>query len=551
MSDSRFRQWSQFACIILMCTSPAAAQSNIRLVDVTSETGISFAHQDGSSGKRYIVENISAGVAIFDYDGDGLLDIYFLNGGLLKDTQADEPPRNALYKNLGEFKFEDVTDQAGVGDSGHSLGVVAADYDNDGDLDLYVTNFGPNVLYQNNGDGTFTEKTREAGLLDGDKVGAGAAFLDIDNDGDLDLYVSSYVQFTYKNHRVRTRKGVPSYAGPLEYAPEVDSLYRNNGDGTFTDITAESGIGDYPGSGMGILATDHDNDGDIDIFVGNDVKENFLFDNDGAGKFEEVALIRGLALDFGGIPQGSMGVACGDYDNDGLLDIHVTTAQNEVSTLYKNTGDGMFADVTRESGAGAGTKLDVAWGNAFIDFDNDGDRDLFLAMGHFDDNAELRDATLTYKTPNILLLNDGKGHFTNVSKTSGSGLSVTESSRGAAFDDLDNDGDIDVVVLNSRSTPTILRNDSETDHHWVQVQLKRSNGNVDAPGARVRVFSGDLTLVDEVRSGTGYQSHCGTRLHFGLGQESSVQRIEVQWPGGKKQTLTNPAADQLHVIDEE
>ncbi len=552
--QSRFKKLTLVLALALG-GSPVAdtsAQSPIQLRDVTQETGIEFQHNDGSSGQRYIVENICAGLAIFDYDGDGLSDIYFLNGGALKGAKFETPPKNRLYRNLGDWKFADVTEKAGVGDTGHSLGVAVADYDNDGDLDIYVSNYGPNVLYRNNGDGTFTDAAAEAGVQDGNKVGSGACFLDMDGDGDLDLFVSSYVQFDYANHRIKTRAGIPSYPGPLEFTPEVDTLYRNNGDGTFADVSKEAGIAAYPGTGMGVVACDFDNDGDMDIFVGNDVMQNFLFQNDGTGKFEENSLLCGVALDLGGTPQGSMGVACSDYDNDGLFDFHVTTAAKEYSTLYRNTGDGLLEDVTRPSGGGLGTLPHVAWGNSFVDFDNDGDRDLFIACGHFDDNAELRDNTTAHKVRNILLMQED-GKFVDVSAKSGDGLTPQFSSRGAAFGDLDNDGDLDGVIVNSRSKPTLLRNESAGGNHWIQVRLvgKRGTRDLEGVGARVRVVAGDLTQVDEVHSGRGYQSHYGARLHFGLGSRTHVDRIEVTWMGGAKQTIEAPQVDQLVEIKEE
>jgi hypothetical protein len=412
------------AAILLGTTSVCCSQTTtpFTLHDVTDQTGIAFRHTDGHSGQRYIVENVCSGLAIFDYDGDGLEDIYFLNGGMLKGTNTDPPPRNVLYRNLGDWKFQDVTESAGVGDTGHSLGVAAADYDNDGDIDLYLNNFGPNVLYRNEGNGHFVDATAEAGLANGDRVGSGVCFLDIDQDGLLDLFVSSYVQFSYAGHKPRSRAGIASYPGPLEYAPEGDRLYRNDGDGSFSDITEASGIGDSKGKGMGVVCCDCDNDGDTDIFVGNDVMENFLFVNDGKGQFSEDGLFNGVAVNYGGTQQGSMGVACADYDNDGDFDFHVTTAAQELSTLYRNFGDGTFDDRTRETGAGSGTKPHVAWGNEFVDFDNDGYRDLFIACGHFDDNAERRDDTTAYRVRNVVLMNDNGKRFVDVSATSGSGM---------------------------------------------------------------------------------------------------------------------------------
>jgi len=340
------------------------------------------------------------------------------------------------------------------------------------------------------------------------------------------------------------------YASPTEYKPDPDTLYRNNGDGTFTDVSTESGIGIHAGPGMGTVCGDFDNDGDTDIFVGNDVAANFLYENDGAGKFREVGLVAGVAYDVSGREHGSMGADCGDYNNDGRLDLHVTSYQGELATLFKNSGEGLFEDVTRMIGAGTGSFAYVTWGNGLVDFDNDGDRDLFIACGHIEDSVEKYDDTTAYHVRNIVLMNDGKGKFVNVSDQCGDGLAVKLSSRGAGFDDLDNDGDVDVVILNSRRRPSILRNDSLNDHHWVQIRLRGTKTNRDGVGARVKVVAGDLVQIDEVHSGRGYQSHYGTRLHFGLGKRDRVDRIEVRWIGGGVDVLKDVPVDRLVSITE-
>ncbi|OHB80208.1 MAG: hypothetical protein A2V98_02290, partial [Planctomycetes bacterium RBG_16_64_12] len=505
---------------------------------------------DGSSGEHYIVETVSAGLALFDYDQDGYVDVYFLNGAPLRGTHVDVPPKNALYRNEGGWEFSDVTEEAGVGDVGYGLGVAVGDYDNDGDPDLYLNNYGPNVLYRNNGDGTFSDVTKQAGVGNGDKVGAGACFLDMDADGDLDLYVGNYVNFTYENHVPRTMNGLPWYVGPVDYPPVPDTLYRNNGDGTFTDVSVESGVGQHAGTAMGIVSADYDNDGDTDVFVANDVAANFFFTNDGKGHFEEVALFVGLAYNRSGMPTASMGVDCGDYDNDGWLDFFLTTYEGQWPVLYQNKGDGTFDDVTVSAGAGAGSFPYVNWGNGFVDFDNDGDRDLFIACGHLQDHIDLVSDTTAYEVRNLLLMNTGDGKFVNVSDASGDGMSVKLSSRGTGFDDLDNDGDVDGVVLNSRREPTILRNESQTRNHWIEIELRGVKTNRDGVGAHVKVVSGDLTQLDEVHSGRGYQSHHGTRLHFGLGKRDHIDRIEVRWIGGGVDILENLGVDQLLTITE-
>ena len=542
------------AAVVLGCSCALAAEEPrcpIQLKDVTKATRIAFKHFDGSSGRRYIMETVSGGLALFDYDGDGDVDIYFLNGAPLPGVKVKRPPRNALYRNDGNWTFTDVTAKAGLGDTGYGLGVAVGDYDNDGDPDIYLNNYGPNVLYRNNGDGTFTDVTKRAGVKGAHTVGAGACFLDMDGDGDLDLYVANYLEFSARTHEKAQTVSSRAYAvTPRHYRPVPDILYRNNGDGTFTDVSAASGIGAHAGWGMGMVCADYDNDGDTDIFVANDVSVNFLFQNDGKGTFKEVALVSGVAYDFGGLEQGSMGVDCADYNNDGRLDFYVTTYQNQQTALYKNFGKGTFEDVITMSRAGAGTVSIVSWGNGFVDFDNDGDRDIFVACGHLQDKIETYDDTTTYHTPNMLKMNTGKGRFVDVSGKCGDGLAVKLSSRGAAFGDLDNDGDIDAVILNSRCEPTILRNDSPRGNHWLQVRLKGTKTNRDGVGARVKVVAGDLTQIAEVHSGRGYQSHYGTRLHFGLGKRNRIDRIEVRWIGGGVDVLKNVAADRLLTITE-
>ncbi|HCO92753.1 MAG TPA: hypothetical protein DIU00_02180 [Phycisphaerales bacterium] len=536
--------------LLLHFSVNAFADSPMLLRDVTKETGITFTHTDGGSGQHYIMETVSAGLALFDYDNDGDIDIYFLNGAPLKGTEVEVKPKNALYRNEGGWKFTDVTERAGVGDSGYGLGVTVGDYDNDGDLDIYLNNYGPNVLYRNNGDGTFTDVAQKAGVDNGFHVGAGTCFLDADKDGDLDLYVSIYLDFSYEKHVTTTTKGFPVYANPRFYPPMPDFLYRNNGDGTFTDVSKSSGVGDHAGWGMGIVCGDYDNDGDTDVFIGNDVGENFLFENDGTGKFEEVGLMTGAAYDIHGDEQGSMGVDCGDYDNDGLLDFYVTSYQGQLATLYRNLGGGMFEDVTLVTGAGAGTLPHVTWGNSFVDFDNNGFRDIFIACGHLQVNVEEFDDTTTYMAQNILLMNAGDGKFIDVSNQSGDGMKVILCSRGAGFDDLDNDGDLDAVILNSRREPTVLRNDSPSKGHWLQVYLRGVKTNRDGIGAHVRVIAGDLTLIDEVHGGRGYQSHYGMRLHFGLGKYNKVDHVEVHWIGGQVDVFENIAVDRILTLIE-
>ena len=529
---------------LALCHS-ARSEAPILLHDVSPETGIAFPHYDGSSGRRYIMETVASGLATLDYDGDGLIDVYLLNGSPLKGAALNSPPTNRLYRNLGDWKFVDVTQAAGVGDPGFGLGAAVADYDQDGCPDLYISNFGPNVLFRNNGDGTFTNATGASGVggQPDSKVGAGTCFLDADADGDLDLFVANYLHFTYDLHVPRTHRGFPIYWGPESYRPLPSTLYSNRGDGGFRDVTKASGV-DSPGWGMGMVCADFDDDGDTDIFVADDSMCNYLWENDGTGHFRESGLMAGIGYNFRGEAHGNMGVDCGDFDNDGRLDFYVTSYQTQLAALFRNFGHGFFQDVTVSSRAGSGTGPNVTWGSGLVDFDNDGQKDIFVACGHLLDNVEAFDDSTSYQASNILLRNTGRGTFVDVTASSGNGMAVKRSSRGAAFEDLDNDGDIDVVVVNSRRKPTILRNDSQNDHHWLQVRLRGVRTNRDGVGARVKVVAGDSVFVDEVHSGRGYQSHFGTRLHFGLGERSRVDRVEVRWIGGGTDVLENVPVDR-------
>ena len=531
----------------------APAACSIQLRDVTAETGVTFQHTDGSSGAHYIMETVTSGLAVFDFDGDELADIYFPNGAPLPGAKVDRAPRHALYRNLGNWRFRDVTEEAKIGCAGYGLGAAAADYDNDGWRDLYVSNFGPKVLYHNDGNGTFSDVTVRAGVADGDKLGAGACFLDIDRDGELDLFVANYLQFAYEKHVVLDRDGYPEYVSPKAYPPEKFALFRNRGDGTFMDVTVGSGIANHPGKGMGAVCADYDQDGDTDIFVLNDVYQNFCFQNDGSGHFEEIALLNGFKYNGEGVPLGSMGVDCADYDNDGHLDLFQTSYEGELPVLFRNLGGGLFEDCTTRAGAGQAALHNVKWGCGFVDFDNDGHRDLFIAMGHLQDQIEKYNPLTSFRARNVLLRNRGDGTFEDVSNRCGDGLLPVFSSRGAAFDDLDNDGDVDVVVLNARDRPTILRNmliESGSKNHWLQIRLQGVKTNRDGVGAGVRVVAGDLTQIDEVHGGRGYQSHWGLRLHFGLGHRDRVDRIEVRWIGGGTEVVEDVPADRRVTIVE-
>lgn len=381
-------------------------------------------------------------------------------------------------------------------------------------------------------------------------MGAGVVFLDIDNDGALDLYVANYLRFDIDQHSIANVRGIPAYSSSKLYPPAPDRLYHNQGVGTFVDVTDASGIGDRDGWGMGVVAGDFNGDGYTDVFVANDVCENVLFMNEGNGKFKESGLLAGVAYDLYGSPQGSMGVECFDYDNDGLLDLYQTSYQLQHAVLYRNLGKGQFEDVTLRTGAGEGTYPQVTWGVGAPDLDNDGHRDLFIACGHLQDLVEQYDPTVTYKAKNIVLKNLGNGSFADFSALAGNGLQVQESSRGAAFDDLDNDGRVDSVILNSRQRPTILRNESPRVNNWVQLQLVGTRCNRDAVGTKVVVVAGDHRQVCEVHSGRGYQSHYGSRLSFGLARNDRIDRVEIHWHNGGKQVIEDVTINRIHIFVE-
>ncbi len=522
----------------------APVRSTIRLSDATEQSRIRFVHSAGGSGQKYLVELMVAGVATADFDGDGLVDIYFSNGAPLQGTAIPSELPNAMYRNLGDGTFADVTAPAGVGELRFTLGVAAADYDNDGDIDLYLSNYGRNTLYSNNGDGTFRDATEQAGVGRGERFGAGCCFLDIDGDGDLDLYAANYVAFSYARHAEVVKRSFPYPPGPGDYAPESDTLLRNNGDGTFTDISGVSGIGSVAGPSMGTVCADLDEDGDTDIFVCNDNAPNFFFRNDGRGHFSEAASEAGLAYDFHGNVNGGMGADCGDFDNDGHLDLLMTDYTAQFPVLYHNQGNGTFIDASRATGVGRTAFPHTKWGVGLVDFDNDGRRDAFIACGHFLENIREFDTRTSYRTPNILLWNAGGKKFVDVTGQCGGGMAVVESSRGAAFDDFDNDGDVDVSILNANARSNLLRNDTRTTNHWIELRLVGRTANRDGVGARVRVVCGASAQVAEVHSGRAYQSHFGSRLHFGLGAVNRIDKVEVQWLGGRRESFSIGTVDR-------
>ena len=535
------------SCLIdTICWS--GAEGKISFTAVTDAAGLQFQHVDGRSGQRYFLETVGSGVAFFDYDNDGLVDIYLVNSADLPDFSSPEPPTNRLYRNNGDGTFSDVTEQAGVGDTGYGAGCAVADYDNDGNLDLYVTNFGANVLYRNNGDSTFTDVTQHTGVGD-TQWSLGCAFADYDSDGFVDLYVANYIAFDFETHTNCTQKGVPTYCPPESFQGVSDTLYRNNGDGTFVDVTTSAGVYNKDGKGMGVVFGDYDNDGDPDCYVGNDAGENFLYQNKGDGTFTNVGWMAGVEADENGNVQGTMGVDFGDYDNDGLLDIIAVNYQQQPNALYRNDNGNFFTDVSFVAGMAESLPY-VGWGADFFDVDNDGDKDLLIANGHLQDTVEKYDDTTTYPQHNYLLINNGQGHFVNESMKAGSGFQSRKVSRGIATGDYDNDGDLDVLISNANDTLQLLRNDSENRGNWILIRTVGTQSNRAGIGARVKIQSGDLTQIDEVRGGSGYLSQNDLRLHFGIGAHERIDRIEVRWPSGVVDVIRDIAPNQIITITE-
>ena len=521
----------------------------IRFSDITVQAGITFKHV-ASPEKRYIVESMSGGVALLDYDNDGDLDIYFVNSLTVDLVKSKERTKSALYRNDGAGKFTDVSEKAGVSDIGWGMGVAVADYNNDGFVDIYVTCLGPNRLLRNNGDGTFTDVTEKAGVGD-PRWSTGASFVDSENDGDLDLFVSNYVDFDLNNlpefgqGRSCQYKSIPVQCGPRGLKGAGDTLYRNNGDGTFSDVSVKAGVSDPNGFyGLGVIASDFDEDGLIDIFVANDSTPNFHYKNNGDGTFKEIGFIAGTAVNENGSEQGCMGVTVGDYDHDGKLDLFVTNFADEYNTLYRNNGSNSFTDLSYASKVAAVSLPLVGWGTKFFDYDNDGWVDLFVANGHVYPQLP------SYRQPRLLHRNNRDGTFTEVSAQFGSLLMENRASRGVAFGDLDNDGDIDMVVGDLDGLPQVLRNDSGNLNNSVLIKASGVKSNRSGIGARVRVVAGDVKQVDEVRSGDSYLSQSDPRLHFGLERRTKIDLIEIRWPSGVVDKITNANVNKILTVRE-
>jgi len=539
-----------FCFSVMISASNTAAQTKFEAIieDVNAaQSGIDFIHTDGQNGKRYMIETVIGSLALFDYDNDGRIDIYFINESALPGSNLDDVPRNRLYRNLGDWRFADVTDSSGLGDTGYGMGVVVGDYDQDGDADVSISNFGCNAFYVNQGDGTFREDGVASQLTGPSRVGAGNSFFDMDNDGDLDLYCASYVHFRFEDHRVRTINGHEFNTGPNDYPPAADFLYRNEGDGTFKDVSEESGITLQVAPGMGVLAADLDSDGDVDVFVANDQKANYLLTNDGNGHFQFDELLAGVAFDRTGKANGNMGVEYADVDGDLRLDLLTTTYQQEMPVYYRCINNGIFSDETNLARIDTTLTAHVTWGIGAVDFDNDGDRDLFFACGHFLDNIRFIDDRTAVKVANYLLANDGSGHFTNVTSKSGSAMRVVESSRGAGFDDLDNDGDVDFVVLNVNAAPSLGKTVTNKQNDSISLTLIGTKSNRDAIGSKIFVTSASGKRQMQVAvAGRGYESSYGSRMYFG--SKDRIEWIELVWPGGLREKFAR-TSDWMHLVE--
>ena len=519
-----------------------------RFTEVGANLGLTRVHTGGTAEKGYIVEAKGGGAAWLDFDGDGDLDLYWTNGSTLDDAQGGG---NALYRNTGDSGFVDVARTLGAEGRGWAMGAVSADYDNDGDADLYVTNLQDNILYRNDGDAGFKEVGGEAGAAAA-VWSTGAAFGDYDRDGDVDLYVASYAEFDpVEIPRLGALwKGVRVFVGPMGLVPEADSFYRND-DGRFVDITGEAGLAQrQPGYGFGVLFVDYDDDGDADLFVANDSSPNFLYRNDGDGTFEEVGLQAQVAYGGMGTPQAGMGVAWGDYDGDARADIFATHFEDDYNTLYHNEGAGLFVDATVRAGLGRASFHYVGFGSGFLDWDNDGDLDLLVANGHVYPQIERSGSGNRYAQPDQLFDNRGGGRFEMLLPAAGDSLGTARVSRGSAIADYDNDGDLDILVTNLNDRPTLLRNDAGNRLNWLGVKLVGRSSNRGGIGARLRLRAGGRVQVRDIICGSSFLSSEDPRAHFGLGQTATVDSLEVRWPSGTVQVLRGLGINQYLVVEE-
>ncbi len=518
-------------------------------IDATESAGIIFEHTDGRSGLRLFNEFLGSGGGFFDYDGDGDLDIYLVNGAIQINGQKEKTPHNVLYRNNGDGTFADVTKTARVGSSAYGTGATVGDYDNDGDLDLYITNFGEDQLYQNNGDGTFSDVTQNA-QVGNQKWGTSAAFADVDNDGYLDLYIANYAKYNTKEDIKCDERGVHVYCGPHAYPAVHDTLFKNNGDGTFTDVSESYRPADLiPMHGLGVTFGDYDNDSDIDLYVANDQDPNFLFQNDGKGKFLEIALISGVCYNDMGKEEAGMGTDFGDYNNDGQLDLTVSNYQTETNTLYHNHDKDFFIDNTITSGIAEVTHGYLGWGIKFFDYDNDGYQDIFVANGHLMDNITLLEKHVSYPQQNLLFRNLGDGTYANVISKA-DGLSLKKVSRGAAFGDYDNDGDLDILVTNCNQPPDLLMNVVGNRNNWIQIRVVGRKSNRSGIGTKIKVVTGNQTQYREIQSGGSYLSFHDLRAHFGVGKAEQIDLLEIRWTSGQIDRTEHLPVNQRFLAEE-
>jgi hypothetical protein len=522
----------------------------------SSKSGITWIHRSGISAEKYLPETMGAGCAFLDYDNDGWMDIYLVNSGKCDFYSPSPPLRDALYRNNRDGTFTDVTEKAGVGGEGYGQGVAVGDYDGDGLPDLFITRYGRSALYHNNGDGTFTDVTQKAGVS-APGWGTSAVWFDYDNDGRLDLFVCRYVDFDKTKHRRCSTANVPEVAGLAEYcSPKIYGatqswLFHNNGDGTFADVSQTSGIAEHRGRALGVVATDINNDGRLDLFVANDTVENFLFVNRGNGRFEEIGELTGVAYSAGGRTRGGMGVDSADYNQDGWMDLFVANLDKEMFSIYQNQSDETFEDKAASSGIGAATRFMSGWGLKFFDYDNDGNLDLILANGEPDDLVAQLDPRVSYREPLMLFKNVGTG-FRNVSSEAGPAFARQMPARGLALGDFDNDGAVDVLISNNNEAPVLLRNNAGRLNHWLGVKLVGKRANVDAVGARLTYQAGDLKRSRMKVGGGSYLSSHDPRMVLGIGQRTKLDWLEIHWPqpSGLTQRFTDLPVDRYVTIHE-
>jgi hypothetical protein len=532
--------------------STAAA---LQFENIIKNSKIGFTLRNSVSPQHYSIETMLGGVAVFDYNNDGLLDIFFTNGAAIPSLEKSDPSYwNRLYRNNGDGTFTDVTESAGLKGIGYSMGVAAGDYDNDGFVDLYVTGVNRNQLLRNNGDGTFSDVTDKAGVTGmvpgiGKTWSVAAGWFDYNNDGLLDLFVVNYLNYDIKTARTCPTNGVPAYCSPNDFQGTPNILYRNNGDGTFTDVSRQSHISQYVGKGMGLAFADFDGDGHTDIFVSNDTYQNFLLHNNGDGTFTDVAMLAGVQYNESGRNMAGMGADFRDIDNDGKPDILQTSMFADSFQLYHNAGDGQFQDISGSSGLTIFSSRLTAWGTGIFDFDNDGFKDVFTADAEILDNS-LKISHRPFPLPNSLFHNRGNLTFDDWSARVGADFAHPEAHRGAAFGDLNNDGKLDIVVSVINGPPQILMNRSTSPNHWIILKLIGTKSNRDGIGTRVKMTTERGSQFNAATTAVGYNSSSDKRVHFGLGDAATIDKIELAWPSGIRQELTNVKSDQVLTVTE-